>query len=60
MEKLNIELTEDELQTMLFTLKVVKYKLPEQYNNDCKSLYDKFRNLVWKTIQFNYIEKPNE
>ena len=43
---LKLELTEEELHTMLFTLKVMKYKLPKEYNAQCKELYDKFRHLV--------------
>ena len=56
---LQLELTEEELHTMLFTLKVMKYKLPKEYNAQCKELYDKFRHLVWETIKYEWIKDAN-
>lgn len=50
----NIELTQEEAQTMIYALKIVKHFAPKEVNEEHKTLYDKLRPLLWESKKFEW------
>ena len=54
---MQIDLTKEEAETIIFSLKVVKHFLPEEVNREHKELYDKLRPLLWKPKEYIFVNK---